>query len=249
MKEYYIAIIKFPLLVTLSLVLLVTAFFGVALGSWFKLGLSGMEIFLFVSGFIILIVLIFGWVLNLMSTHRKIRPRRLEIFCRWMLYNVYYYFAKWLGKISFQKKLDIQESFLNFNNEMVLSAAAKVSHTNILLLLPHCLQRSDCTVRVTGDINNCEDCGRCGIAEIKALAKREEVKAAVATGGSLARKIILDNKPDVIVAVACHRDLVDGMRDSWRHSIYAVLNERPKGPCFETEVSIKTIEFAIKKFK
>jgi hypothetical protein len=52
----------------------------------------------------------------------------------------------------------------------------------------------------------------------------------------------------VIIAVACHRDLTDGVRDSWRYPVYAVLNERPKGPCFETTVSASTIEFAIKKF-
>ncbi|MDZ4181635.1 MAG: DUF116 domain-containing protein, partial [Candidatus Cloacimonadaceae bacterium] len=74
------------------------------------------------------------------------------------------------------------------------------------------------------------------------------VFAAVATGGSLARKLITDQRPDVIIAVACHRDLVDGVRDAWQFPVYAVLNERPNGPCFETTVSLSTIEFAIKKF-
>jgi hypothetical protein len=30
--------------------------------------------------------------------------------------------------------------------------------------------------------------------------------------------------------------------------VYALLNDRPKGPCFETSVSVKAIEFAIGKF-
>ncbi len=249
MKEYYFIIIKFPLLVSLSIIILITAFFGVALGSWFKLGLTNLELVMMVISSAILASLIFAWFLNLLSTQRPIKSKWLQIFAKWMLFNVFYYMAKWLGKLLFQKKLDIQESFLNFNNEIVLSAAAKISHTNILLLLPHCLQSSRCTVRVTSDINNCKDCKMCNISDIKALAHKHQVQAAVATGGSLARKFILDLKPDVIVAVACHRDLVDGLRDAWRHSVYAVLNERPKGPCFETEVSIKTIEFAILKFK
>ena len=143
----------------------------------------------------------------------------------------------------------MQESFLNFNNEIVLSAAKNINHTNILLLLPHCLQNSQCKIRITANINDCASCGKCDIAELKALAERLNVKAAVATGGSLARKIIRDVMPDVIVAVACHRDLTDGVRDAWRFPIFGVLNERPNGPCIETCVSLHTIEFAIRKFQ
>jgi hypothetical protein len=39
-----------------------------------------------------------------------------------------------------QNKLILQESFLHFNNEIVLSNSAGVHSQNILLLLPHCLQ-------------------------------------------------------------------------------------------------------------
>jgi hypothetical protein len=249
MKEYYFAIIKFPLLVSLSLVILTGSFFGIALGSYFKLGLSLWDTVLYTALFIVLVVLIFSWILNLISPHRKIQPSSMAIYAKWMLFHVFYYIAKALGKITFQKDIDLQESFLNFNNEIVLSAAANISHRNILLLLPHCLQRSDCDVRITSDINSCKDCGRCDITDIKILADKYQVKAAVATGGSLARKLIKDLNPDVIVAVACHRDLIAGVRDTWKVPIYAVLNERPKGPCFETTVSTKTIEFAIKKFQ
>jgi len=248
MKEYYLAIIKFPLLVSLSLVIIWAAFFIAALGSYFQLGLSLWETVIYTSVFVILVLLVSSWILNLISTHRKIRPRWMAQYAKWMLHHVFYYLALALSRISLQKKQDVQESFLNFNNEIVLSAAADVSHKNILLLLPHCLQRSDCDVRITNDINACKDCGRCNIAELKAIANRYGIKAAVATGGSLARKLIKDLAPEVIVAVACHRDLTDGVRDAWRVPTYAVLNERPKGPCFETIVSTKTIEFAIKKF-
>lgn len=249
MKEYYLAIIKFPMLVSLSLFILFVAFFGVVLSSYFELGLSLHETILYIVIFAVLVIMVSSWMLNLMSTHRKLRPKSLAIYAKWMLYHVFYYLAKWMGKLTFQKKAELQESFLNFNNEIVLAAAEKISHSNILLLLPHCLQRSDCDVRITSDINACKDCGRCDIADINALAKKHNVRAAVATGGSLARKLISDINPDVIVAVACHRDLIEGARDAWIYPIYAVLNERPKGPCFETTVSTKTIEFAIKKFQ
>lgn len=249
MKDYYLSVIKFPILVSSSLFILAIAFFATALGSYYKLGLSLSETIIFSALFIILVILVASWILNLISTHHPIRPKWMLTFSKWMLNHVYYYLARAMGYVSFQKKESWQESFLNLNNEIVLSQARDVSHKNILLLLPHCLQNSECKIRITGDINECADCGKCDIASIKKMAAKYNVKAAVATGGSLARKLIKDQSPNVIVAVACHRDLTDGVRDAWQVPVYAVLNERPNGPCFETKVSIKTIEFAIKKFQ
>jgi len=249
MKNYYLAVIKFPLLVSSSLFVLAIAFFGSAWACYYKLGLSLTETVVFTILFIFLVILVASWILILIATHHPIRPKWMLSFSKWMLSFVYYYLARAMGGITFQKKESWQESFLNLNNEIVLSQARDISHKNILLLLPHCLQSSDCKIRITKDIEDCAECGNCDIAEIKKMANTYNVKAAVATGGSLARKLIKDHAPNVIIAVACHRDLTDGVRDSWRVSVYGVLNERPKGPCFDTNVSIKTIEFAIKKFR
>ncbi len=134
------------------------------------------------------------------------------------------------------------------NNEIVLTNHQGTHHDKVLLLLPHCLQSSQCKIRVTGDIINCEECGACDISKLKAYSQQDRVHAAVASGGSMARKLIQDVQPSVIVAVACHRDLVEGTRDAWMLPVYAILNERPNGPCFETTVSMSTIDFAIKKF-
>lgn len=248
MKEHYLAIIKFPMFVSLSLIILAVVYFGMALANFYHLGLSAMETVLFTLCFIVLVVLVSSWILILMSTHQKIKPRGLRLYTTWMLFNIYYYLAKWLGKVFLQKKQLIQESFLNFNNEIILSNFFGIHSKKILLLLPHCLQKSDCKIRITDNIIDCEECGACDMSKLKSLMNKYQVRAAVASGGSLARKLIIDTAPDVIIAVACHRDLTEGVRDSWRYPVYAVLNERPNGPCFETTVSIPTIEFAIKKF-
>lgn len=248
MKEHYLAIIKFPMLVSLSLFLVAALYFGMALANYHNLGLSAWGTVVYTLLFIVLVILVSSWILILMGTHQKVRPRGLRAYASWMLVNIYYYLAKWLGRIMIQNKLILQESFLHFNNELVLSNSGGIHSHNILLLLPHCLQKTDCKIRITNDIVECEACGGCDMAKMKDIQQRYNVKAAVATGGSLARKLIHDLHPDVIIAVACHRDLTDGVRDSWRFPVYAVLNERPKGPCFETTVSAATIEFAIKKF-
>ncbi|MCK9557366.1 MAG: DUF116 domain-containing protein [Candidatus Cloacimonetes bacterium] len=249
MKQYYLSVIKFPLMVSSTLFIIALIFFSIALSSYFKLGLSSYETLLFTIIFVLLVILVASWILNLISTHSPIKPRWMSIYAKWMLMHVFYYIALFMATITMQKKSRLQESFVNFNNEVVLSAARNVSHKNILLLVPHCLQNSECNIRITSDINECASCGKCDITEIKKIAEKFNVKAAVASGGSLARKIIKDVKPDVIVAVACHHDLNEGIRDAWRFSTYGVLNERPNGPCFETTVSLKTIEFAIRKFQ
>jgi hypothetical protein len=248
MKEHYLAVIKFPMFVSLSLIILSIIYFSLALVSYHSLGLSPMETLLFTLLFILLTVLVSTWILILMSTHQKIKPSGLRLYTKWMLFNIYFYLAQWLGKVFMQKKGIMQESFLNFNNEIILSNFSGIHSKNILLLLPHCLQKSECKIRITNDIIECAECGACDIAKVKGIMSKYDVRAAVATGGSLARKLIQDSRPDVIIAVACHRDLTDGLRDSWRFPVYAVLNDRPNGPCFETKVSVSTIEFAIKKF-
>ncbi|MBW6513974.1 MAG: DUF116 domain-containing protein [Candidatus Syntrophosphaera sp.] len=248
-QDQYISVIKFPTFVSISLIILSAIYFGFLSHALQKPGLTRTQTFIYSPLLVILLFLVATWVVTLMSTHLKIRPRWLQQLSKWMLVHVFYPLSKALAFITLSHKGVLIESFLNFNNETVLTDQQDIHNSNILVLLPHCLQKDDCTVRITTDIINCEECGGCDIATIKKLVETQKVDAAVATGGSLARKLIADKDPDVIVAVACHRDLVDGVRDAWSFPVYAILNERPKGPCHETRVSLASIEFAIKRFK
>lgn len=248
MKNHYFSLIIFPVLVSLSLIILVLLFAGIGWHNYHRLGLSRPEAWIFGGVFVLLLLIIIMWVVNLNATHRRLKPAWLRKFAHWMLLHFYYQMARGLNHITFSKKEHLMESFLNFNNEVVLTNHQGAHHNKILLLLPHCLQKDDCKIRITNDIISCEQCGGCDIAKLKDLVSDPRVVAAVATGGSLARKLIKDHRPDVIVAVACHRDLVDGVRDAWHFPVYAILNERPNGPCFETTVSIATVKFALQKF-
>ena len=150
-----------------------------------------------------------------------------------------------LGKVVGIPKDLIRESFVHVNNVFAKVLRRKLKNDKILILLPHCLQKTDCQVRITVDINNCKECGDCDIAELKRLAERTGVKIAIATGGTLARRIIVKNRPSYIIAVACERDLVDGLQDVFPIPVYGVLNERPEGPCINTRVAVKLIEKAL----
>ena len=70
----------------------------------------------------------------------------------------------------------------------------------------------------------------------------------MATGGTLARRIIVEKRPKAIVAVACEYDLTTGIQDSYPLPVLGILNERPFGPCINTTVDVKKVKEAIFDF-
>lgn len=64
----------------------------------------------------------------------------------------------------------------------------------------------------------------------------------VATGGELARQIVKDTKPELILAVACERELFSGVKEVKHIPVIAIPNQRPNGPCKDTTVNLKELE-------
>ena len=84
---------------------------------------------------------------------------------------------------------------------------------DILILIPHCIQKSFCPHRITTNIENCRRCGKCNVDDLIKLKEEFGVNIKVVTGGTLARKVVKDLKPRAIVAIACERDLISGLHD------------------------------------
>lgn len=147
------------------------------------------------------------------------------------------------GKLIGLKKEEVQHAFVAVNNELVMSHCRNgAPPKKILMLMPHCLQNSECTVKVTYKVENCKRCGKCVIKDLLALSTKYGVSLAVATGGTFARRIVKETRPDLIVAVACERDLTSGIRDTTPMPVYGIFNRRPQGPCFNTQVPIDDVE-------
>lgn len=199
--------------------------------------------FLFTS---VAIFLSFMWLLMLLYESFDRSFGKLYKPAKWFLFFVYYPLARIIAVLFRFTGEDIQTSFLEFQNRMFLANSRLNGQSRLLLLLPHCLQFHDCKIRITRDINSCEDCGECDICNLKDLGKRFDMNIGIANGGTLARKIVNDIQPDAIIAVACHRDLTDGVRESWKFPVYAILNERPFGPCYDTRVETEKIESILK---
>jgi hypothetical protein len=80
------------------------------------------------------------------------------------------------------------------------------------------------------------------------MKKEYGTKIAIATGGTLARKIIVQARPKCIIAVACQRDLVDGLLEVFPIPVYGILNEAPFGPCINTTVDVQKIKDFLNHF-
>lgn len=159
--------------------------------------------------------------------------------------NIFFPFALALGHFAHIEKDRIKNSFIEVNNFLVRSKAQQLLPEQVLLLAPHCLQKSDCPHKITYDLNNCRRCGGCSVQDLLNLRNKYGINVGMATGGTLARKFVRQYRPHAIVAIACERDLTSGIKDSNPIPVLGVTNERPCGPCLDTEVELPKVEEAI----
>jgi len=201
-----------------------------------QLSLTFLRVFFF--------ILLLGTVLVLIISYTETNLLVARFAIRAYI-KILYPATLYLGRLLGMSKEKIRESFVSVNNSFVNALKRKFLASEILILLPHCLQHVNCDIRITTDIAKCAKCGKCDIAKLCELSEKYQIKMAIATGGTLARKIIIDCRPKFIIAVACERDLVEGLREVFPIPVYGVLNLRPEGPCVNTKVAVEKIETAL----
>ncbi|MEN6349011.1 MAG: DUF116 domain-containing protein [Syntrophomonas sp.] len=151
-----------------------------------------------------------------------------------------------VGKILGIEKDSILRSFIAVNNYLVRGKKLLLREEQVMILVPHCLQNSECPHKITVNVKNCKQCGKCKIGDLKKLAEEQGAVLKVATGGTLARKYIKENRPRGVIAIACERDLSSGIQEMGALPVLGVLNCRPHGPCINTDVNLENVERALK---
>ena len=195
------------------------------------------------------LILAIGWaalalVLNILLGRPVLFAKRL----RGVTIKLFLPLMTLLGRVVGIPKQTVRASFIKVNNELVRGEKHRYPADRLLLLMPHCIQNSRCKFRLTYDIDNCRRCGECALAGLLELRDRFGVKLAVATGGTIARRIVVQHRPKLIIAVACERDLASGIQDTYPIPVYGILNSRPFGPCLDTDVALEQVEWAIREF-
>jgi Uncharacterized conserved protein len=160
---------------------------------------------------------------------------------RYILVKFLYPLAFFITSIFRINREKMQASFIDINNFLLFSPRRKVKISRLLILLPHCLQLHNCKAKVTDDIHNCLSCGKCNIKELALMSDKKGIFMAVATGGTLARRVLEEKRPEAVIAVACERDLSSGIIDSFPLPVYGLPNIRPNGPCRDTLVDTEAL--------
>ncbi len=208
------------------------------------------EFFLYVSIFLSVALLT---LIVFFCTAFLIHSKTGKVFCglkkiRKFIVKFLFPCMEWLGQLFGISREKILQSFIMVNNEMVLKSGLLVNISDILLLIPHCIQNSECRHRLTFKVENCVRCAKCDIANILYLKDKFQFSLYVVNGGTSARRIVVDSNPKLIIAIACNRDLSSGIQDTYPLPVFGILNERPYGPCFNTRCNCSKIQDAIDFF-
>jgi len=136
---------------------------------------------------------------------------------------------------------------IRLSNALTRRRRVRVPARNLLLLVPHCLQNSGCQQNVSRDLDRCRRCGQCDMAALLALRDRYGLLCHMAGGGREALHYVEQPEVRAVVAVACEKELVDGIRASFPKPVLAVANQRPHGPCRDTRVDVAAVEAAVRE--
>ncbi len=121
----------------------------------------------------------------------------------------------------------------------------RVAPDGLLLLGPHCLQQHLCQRKVTDDLNQCSRCGGCRVSDMLGLCHEYGLRGHLVGGGRRALEKVRQPEIAAVIAVACEKELCDGIMAAFPKPVLAVPNQCPNGPCRDTTVDIAAVRAAI----
>ena len=195
--------------------------------------LGQLVVFLIV---VVAILFIVTLVLGLFVARKnKIKFPRFVLFVVDLLYSPFKTIARVL-------KLDehlIDDIAIKVRDDVNKEKFREIPAEKTLIFLPHCLRHKDCPATLQKEGLNCTECGLCSIGVIKKKAEPLGYKLYIVPGSSFVKKIVLENKFEAVVGVACHEDLNQMMMLLSDFYPQGVLLE--KTGCFETSVNVKKV--------
>lgn len=118
----------------------------------------------------------------------------------------------------------VEHAAIDVYNTLAVRRGRRVGKGELLVLIPRCLSKQALD----------------GVLEI---AGRYEVPVFVATRGQLARRVIRERRPRAVVAVACERDMMTGLRDvAGKLPVLGLTMQLPNGPCRDASIDLRQME-------
>ena len=122
----------------------------------------------------------------------------------------------------------VEHAAIDVYNALAERRGRTVGKGELLVLIPRCLSKQ-------------------ALDGVLAIAGRYEVPVFVATRGQLARRVIRERRPRAVVAVACERDMMTGLRDvAGRLPVLGLTMRLPNGPCRDAILDLDVMERWVK---
>jgi len=149
------------------------------------------------------------------------------------------------GRLIGVDPIEVDRRLIARNNIRVRARCRRNPPKSVLLLLPYCLQWVGCPHRIVWNINNCHGCGRCTIKDLIGLADETGCELRISLSSYGALEIVRETEPDLTVAVACERELVDGIVAVDGRPAYCIFNQRPEGYCRNTTCDVDEVRMVL----
>ncbi len=125
---------------------------------------------------------------------------------------------------AFGRRDRVEHAAIDIYNALAERRGRRVGTGELLVLIPRCLSKQ-------------------ALDGVLAIAGRYEVPVFVATRGQLARRVIRERRPRAVVAVACERDMMTGLRDvAGKLPVLGLTMQLPNGPCRDAMLDLDVME-------
>ena len=198
--------------------------------------------YMFVGQLVVFLIIIIAILIIIFLILALFMAKKNQIkFPRFLLYIVDLLYSP-LKTIAHFLNLDdhlIDDIAIKVRNDLNKEQYRKIPADKTLIFLPHCLRHKDCPATLQKEGLNCTECGLCSIGVIKKKADPMGYKLYIVPGSSFVKKIVMENKFQSVLGVACHEDLNQMMMLLSDFYPQGVLLE--KTGCFETKVNVKKV--------
>jgi hypothetical protein len=139
-------------------------------------------------------------------------------------------------------------ALITLNNMASRLRRKRVKPEELLLLFSSCLQRSACECNVRESLSNCLRCGQCVVGRMLDLADELGIQVFMATGGRLAAARAREPSVRAVVAIACRKELDEGIKATFPKPSLLLEIGTPNGPCKDTCIDFDTVRAAVLRF-
>ncbi len=191
--------------------------------------------------FVIVVVL----AAALISTAICLAIYKRDLFPRFTLVvlNLFYQPAKLIIGYCHINPIIVDEIGIALMNSIYKDAYAKTPLDKRIVFLPQCLRSLECPAKTSSQEGIiCEECGKCGIAELKKVCDEHGVGICIAPGGEFVKRAISDKKPVAAISIACQHDLYETMRYVTLKGVPMIGVLLSKSGCVMTEVDWEEVK-------